>query len=145
VTRNFSTAAITAVIAAVFLSAPLLSSACGAPAKREPHIEVVWRPLGAWSGTGNTQTESFTSDTGSLRMQWTTANETTPGAGRFRLTIHSAISGRPLKEAVDHQGPGKDTAYVYEDPRVFFAVVDAANLEWSFTLDEAVLVDTERP
>jgi len=59
-------------------------------------------------------------------------------AGEFKLTIHSSISGRPLQVAVDQRGPGSDTAYVNEDPRVFFAVVDASNIEWSFSIDEAI-------
>ena len=61
-----------------------------------------------------------------------------PTPGTFKLTIHSSISGRPLQVAVDQLGPGADTAYVNEDPRVFFAVVDASNIEWSFSVDEAV-------
>jgi hypothetical protein len=107
------------------------------PPPRE--LQFVWRPLGTWSGHGNRQTESFTSDTGSLRVQWITSNETRPGAGTFQLTIHSAISGRSLQVAVDHRGPGRNTAYVQEDPRVFFAVVESAGLDWSFTIDEAVV------
>jgi hypothetical protein len=78
-------------------------------------------------------------------VQWSTSNETRPGAGTFRLTIHSAISGRPLQVAVDQQGPGRDMAYVHEDPRVFFAVVDAAGLDWSFTIDEAVVGQPKDP
>jgi len=118
--------------------------------------EIAWRPLGSWSGHGNTQTESFTSDSGSLRVEWTTrkrsagakdtaASPTKGGAGMFRLTIHSAISGRPLMEAVDEQGVGNGTAFVHEDPRVFFAVVESADLDWSFALQEAVLVERKRP
>jgi hypothetical protein len=71
-----------------------------------------------------------------MRIAWTT----TSGAGTFRVTIHSAISGRPLMEAIDQRGAGTGTAFVREDPRVFFAVVDSADLDWSFTLQEAVLV-----
>ena len=73
-----------------------------------------------------------------MRVQWKTINEVTPGAGTFRLTINSSISGRPLFTAVDRRGTGSDVAYVQEDPRVFFAVVDSANLDWSFTVEEAV-------
>jgi len=57
-------------------------------------------------------------------------------SGTFRITIHSAISGRPLLVAVDHKGPGKGTAFVGEDPRVFFAEVDSHDLDWSFTVQE---------
>jgi hypothetical protein len=99
---------------------------------------VLWDRLGEWSGKGSMQTGSFQGATGALRVTWTTKNPTAPDGGSFRLTIHSAISGRPLDVAVDQKGPGSDTAYVNEDPRVFFAVVEAENLEWSFTVDEAL-------
>jgi hypothetical protein len=107
-----------------------------APVSAATREVVVWRSLGSWSGRGNTQTESFTSDTGSLRVRWQTSREARPGDGTFRLTLHSAISGRPLVQAVDHRGVGAETAYVSEDPRVFYVVVDSARIEWSFTIDE---------
>jgi len=74
-----------------------------------------------------------------MRVQWKTTNEASQGTGTFRLTIHSSISGRPLMVVVDRQGVGADTAYVQEDPRVFFAVVESTNVEWSFTIEEAVI------
>jgi hypothetical protein len=86
------------------------------------------------------QTESFESGSGSLRVQWKTTNETAPGKGTFRLAFHSSISGRELQVAVDRKGIGSDTAYVQQDPHVFFAKVESANLEWSFTVDEAVTI-----
>ena len=99
---------------------------------------VVWRSIGSWSGRGKTQTESFTSDTGSLRVRWQTSHEVPPGDGTFRLTLNSAISGRPLAQAVDYHGVGADTSYLSEDPRVFYVVVDSAHVEWSFTIDEGI-------
>jgi hypothetical protein len=130
----------------------LLAAAIGAcagcrpaPAKAATREVVAWRPIGSWSGHGNTQTESFTSDTGSLRVRWHTDHEIPPGDGTFRLTLHSAISGRPLAQAVDHRGVGADTSYVSEDPRVFFLVVDSDRVDWSFSIDErigATTVDT---
>ena len=106
------------------------------PVSAAPREVVAWRSIGSWSGRGNTQTESFTSDTGSLRVRWRADHEARPGDGTLRLTLHSAISGRPLAQLVDHRGAGADTAYVGEDPRVFYVVVDSAGLEWSFTIDE---------
>ncbi len=100
--------------------------------------DVIWERLGAWSGAKSLQTESFTSDTGAFRIAWETRAGKEPGEGTFLLTLHSAISGRPLQVAVDHRGPGGSTAYLNDDPRVFFAVVEASNLEWSFSVDEAV-------
>lgn len=136
-TRLLFATAISAVV--------VLSSGCQAPPVKAADPQIVWRPLGSWSGRGNMQTESFTSDTGSMQVQWTTAKPPRAGAGAFRLTIHSAISGRPLMEAVDQHGAGTGTAFVHEDPRVFFAVVDSADLDWSFTLQEALFVEPKRP
>jgi len=112
---------------------------CNEPPKAAPKADTVaWHRLGTWSGVGNIQTESFESNTGSLRVQWKTMNEAAPGTGTFRLAFHSSISGRELQVAVDRKGTGADTAYVQQDPHVFFAKVESANLEWSFTVDEAV-------
>jgi len=124
----------------VALLALLLTSAaaCHAPTDKKREPEVAWHRLGTWSGSGNVQTESFESGSGSLRVEWKTSNETVPGKGAFRLAFHSSISGRELQVAVDRSGAGAGTAYVQQDPHVFFAKVESANIEWSFTVDEAV-------
>lgn len=116
----------------------LILQGCRAPQAAPPQTVVRWHQLGSWSGRGNLQTESFTSETGSLRVRWETAR----GAGPFQLAIHSAISGRPLAIAVDHRGAGRDTAYVNEDPRVFYAVVESADVDWSFSVEEAFTAKT---
>ena len=125
--------------AGVAIVAGLLSSACGTPAA-EPvqKEEVFWKKLGEWSGNGNMQTESFIGLTGALRMHWRTENEAPKGAGTFRLILQSAISGRALQEPVDETGTGGGTAYVAEDPRAFYMSVESTNLDWSFTVEEAV-------
>jgi hypothetical protein len=121
------------------VAAALLASACGTPpAKRASKEVVIWKSLGAWSGRGNAQTESFLGLTGSLRMHWQTKNEAPKGTGTFRLILQSAISGRALQETVDEKGLGEGTAYVAEDPRVFYLLVESANLDWSFTVEEAL-------
>ena len=76
--------------------------------------------------------------TGALRMHWRTKNEAPKGAGTFRLILQSAISGRALQEPVDEKGLGEGTAYAAEDPRVFYILVESANLDWSFTVEEAL-------
>jgi hypothetical protein len=120
------------------LLAALGAASCrdAAPPAREAAI--VWRPLGSWSGRGSMQTDAFISDTGSMRLRWETKNESAPGAGFFRVTVHSDVSGRPLIQAVDVRGAGGATAYVTEDPRPFFLAVDSANLDWSVAAEEAV-------
>ena len=121
------------------VAAGLLSSACGIPAAEPVQKEVVvWKKLGEWSGSGNAQTESFIGLTGALRMHWRTKNEAPKGEGTFRLILQSAISGRDLQEPVDEKGLGEGTAYVAEDPRAFYISVQSANLDWAFTVEEAI-------
>ncbi len=111
--------------------------------------KVVYHTLGTWSGRGNRQTESFTSDTGTLRVTWEATaigdggtSVPHPSAGRpaasFQLEAHSAISGRLLQTVVDEGGPGKGVGYVQQDPHVFYMVVEAAGVEWKFTVEEAI-------
>lgn len=129
-------------VRSVILLAALLATGCGRhadPAAKSPGANVAWHKLGSWSGQGSVQTASFTSDTGTLRVRW----ETTPRSGAppgppgsFRLTAHSAISGRPLQQVVDHAGPGSGTGYVQQDPHVFYMVVEASQLNWTFTVEE---------
>ena len=54
------------------------------------------------------------------------------------MILQSAISGRALQEPVDEKGLGEGTAYMAEDPRVFYMTVESANLDWSFTVEEAL-------
>jgi hypothetical protein len=43
-----------------------------------------------------------------------------------------------METVVDHDGNGQGVAYFSDDPRVFFAVVDSRNLDWTFTIEEPV-------
>ena len=120
----------------------LLAGACGARAEQGPkptERTVVWHQLGSWSGHGSRQTESFTSDTGTLRVRWeATGNPGTVGSPVFRLAAHSAISGRPLQQVVEHTGPGRGLDYVQQDPHVFYMVVESSDVNWTFTVEEAI-------
>jgi hypothetical protein len=122
-----------------FVVAGCLATACGQPsAKQASQQELVfWKQLGKWSGRGNTQTESFLGLTGALRMHWQTKNESPHGTGTFLMVLRSAISGRELQNPVDQRGVGEGTAYVAEDPRAFYVTIESANLDWSFTVEEA--------
>jgi hypothetical protein len=121
------------------VAAALLASACGPPPPKPVQKDVViWKNLGQWSGHGNAQTESLIGLTGALRMHWRTKNESPTGAGTFRLILQSAISGRDLQAPVDEKGVGEGTAYAADDPRVFQFSVESANLDWSFTVEEAL-------
>jgi hypothetical protein len=98
----------------------------------------LWQPLGSWSGRGSLQTDSFVSNTGYLRVTWETSHETKPNAGTFRLTVGSSISGRPLQVVVDFRGVGHNRAYVNEDPRTFYSLVESSDVDWKFTVDEGI-------
>jgi hypothetical protein len=80
------------------------------------------------------------SDTGALRIQWEARSaDHSERTGTFRLTIHSSISGRPLSQPiVDQKGAGKGMTFFSEDPRVFFAVVESEDLDWSFTIQDRI-------
>jgi hypothetical protein len=106
---------------------------------------VVWQNLGSWSAHGPSQTDSFISNTGMLRLRWEARNEEPRGMGSFRVTVHSAVSGRPLVVAVDHRGIGHDTAYINEDPREFYLAVDSAHLDWTVMVDEGIPATAAEP
>jgi hypothetical protein len=132
-------------LAAIGLATFALAS-CGWGPRANPKPQaatrgVMWRPLGSWSGQGSLQTESFTSETGALRVRWATTQpkaEAPPAPGSFRLNAHSAISGRLLQPVVEQAGVGSGVGYVQQDPHVFYVVVEASQLNWTFTVEEAV-------
>jgi hypothetical protein len=132
--------------AATVVAIALFAGACGAraePAKPAAQTGVGWRQLGTWSGRGNAQTASFTSDTGALRVRWQASpapRENAPGSSSpsLRIAAHSAISGRLLQPVVEHAGAGEGIGYVQQDPHVFFMVVEASQLNWTVTVEEAV-------
>ena len=106
------------------------------PAAATVENTIAWRTVGTWSGRGNAQTESFIGETGIFRVQWETSHEDPGGEGVFRLTIHSAISGRPLATAADERGVGKGVYYVNETPRTFHAMVESGHLDWTVRIEE---------
>ena len=122
------------IYCAVLLAAA--STCCRAAPK--PKLATGWRPIVSFSGRGDDQTQSFDMDSGVWRIKWSATHEDEPGTGRLRITVHSAVSGRPLSVAVDHQGPGKDVAYVSEEPRLFHLVIESAHVDWTASVEEAV-------
>ena len=106
------------------------------PAATAAGDEIAWRKVGSWSGRGSAQTESFIGETGIFRVRWETRHEDPGGNGVFRLTIHSAISGRPLVTAADQRGAGNGLFYVNEAPRTFHAMVESSRIDWSFQIEE---------
>jgi hypothetical protein len=116
----------------------LLANACQAPPP-PPVPVIIWKQVGAWSGHGNKQTETFTSDTGGFRLRWETTNETTPGAGTLKVIFRSGDSGREIIDALDVHGAGHDTAMVAaERPRWYYLTIESANVDWSLAVDERI-------
>ncbi len=71
-----------------------------------------------------------------MRLRWQTTSETSPGAGRLTVTLHSAASGRPIQTIVDAHGVGSATVEVADEPRWSYFVIEAANVEWQATLEQ---------
>jgi hypothetical protein len=124
-----------AIVCSMIAASGAWFSGCRSEA-RVSHKETIWRKLGSWSGHTSVQTESWPGESGAMRITWNTTRAAADG--QFQLTIHSAISGRPMQVVVDHDGDGAGTAYFSDDPRIFFAVVDSKNLDWTFTIEEPV-------
>ena len=99
---------------------------------------IAWSRVGTWSGRGNRQTESFTSDTGGFRVRWRTRNESPRGEGQLKVVFRSGDSGREIMEAVDTHGVGEGTAVVGDRPRWYFLTIDSANVDWEVTVEEPV-------
>jgi hypothetical protein len=102
--------------------------------------------MGDWQGRGD-YTIGITSHSGTFRIRWEARSvpDAANPPGRFRLTIHSAVSGRPLDEVINHVGPGAGTIDYEEDPRQFNLMVASADLDWTVAVDEMVLVRTPSP
>ena len=114
----------------------LTAVTCGSPPEPVPAPVAAARPLGTWEGTGS-RTIGITSDSGRFRVKWETREGSPPG-GSFRLTVHSAVSGRPLQVIADHQGAGGATVDFSDDPRPYNLMIDSAGVQWSFSVEEIV-------
>ena len=135
---GLQTARLTADCRLVAVVAAVLSVACGSgytAVQKPPAHE--WKRVGSWSGRGDKQTESFTSDTGGFRVQWETKNETPPGAGRLKVVFRSGDSGREIIDAVDARGVGAGIENVAGDrPRWYFLTIESANVDWTVIVEE---------
>jgi hypothetical protein len=92
--------------------------------------------VGSWSGRGTRTVGDVPSETGRIRIHWQTANEAPAGAGMFKLTLRSAISGRTIGIVADHKGTGGGMAEFDEGPRTYDFLVESANVDWSFRVEE---------
>jgi hypothetical protein len=125
----------------LIVAAPLLLlMSCQAQPKPVPKQPMLgWRHIDSWSGRGNTETDSFNIGSGQWRIKWETSNEKVPGKGTFRIIVHSLVSGRFVVTAVDHLGVGQDIAYIAEEPRQFFLVIESSDIDWKVSVDEGVI------
>ncbi len=126
------------------LVSTLAVGGCGSPPAPPRELVTVARPAGSWEGSGNS-TIGFVSDTGRFRIHWQTRDESSTGGGMFRLTVHSAVSGRPLEVVVDHRGEGSGQTDFADDPRPYNFMVESTNLEWSFSVDAISVVEATPP
>jgi hypothetical protein len=122
-------------LSAALVIVATLASCSPAPIK-PADIMAVTRQVGAWNGHGTATVGDIPSETGQFRIVWETSNESPAGTGTFKLTMRSAISGRTLQIVVDHKGVGTGTASYDEGPRTYDFLVESANLDWKFKVEE---------
>ena len=100
---------------------------------------VGWRTVASWSGHGNAQLDTFPIERQSWRIKWETTNESPAGAGTFRVSVHSADSGRTIADAVDVRGVGRDVVEIDELPHRFYLAIESKSLDWSVSAEEPLL------
>lgn len=129
-----------ACIKIAFLAAALLCCSCDElnPHRPKP-VVIVWKAIGTWSGRGSTQTDSFEMGIAQWRVKWKADNQTPGTHGKFVLTANSAVSGRPITELVDHEGPGEGFGYVNDDPRQYYLVIESNDLDWTVTVEQSIV------
>ena len=120
----------------ILLFAALLLGGCAQKPSEPQPIVAVTRPVGSWQGRGTATVGDIPSETGRFRIVWQTSNESPAGAGTFKLTLRSAVSGRTLGIVADHKGIGTGTAEYDEGPRTYDFLVESTNLDWSFKVEE---------
>ena len=119
----------------VFFGSFVLSGCSSPPSEPQP-IVAVTKVVGSWSGRGTRTVGDVPSETGRFRILWQTSNESSPGAGTFKLTLRSAISGRTIGIVTDTTGVGSGTAHFDEGPRTYDFLVESANVDWTFRVEE---------
>ena len=113
---------------------------CGAATSpAQPPNSAAYRLVGSWEGKGDMTLGDVNSE-GQFRLRWETHGEDPKGAGRFRLTIRSGVSGRTLQIAADHKGEGAGVVDFADSPRTYDFLVESANVLWSFTVEDVVPV-----
>ena len=114
----------------------VLHFGCRSKPTQDTPLVSVTREVGAWSGRGTSTVGDVNSETGRLRISWQTSNESPAGSGRFKLTLRSGVSGRTIAVVADHTGVGTGTVETDEGPRTYDFLVESANVDWSFRVEE---------
>jgi hypothetical protein len=114
----------------------ILVASCAAPPSDPQPIVAVTRTVGSWSGRGTRTVGDVPSETGRIRIHWETAHESPAGAGTFKLTLRSAISGRTIGIVADQRGTGAGMAEFDEGPRTYDFLVESTGVDWSFRVEE---------
>lgn len=126
-----------ALVGSLALLAPGLTSLVGCSTPEPTRaIVAVTRTVGSWQGRGTRTVGDVTSETGRFRIHWQTTNESPAGAGTFKLTLRSAISGRTIGIVADVSGTGAGTADFDEGPRTYDFLVESTNVDWTFRVEE---------
>lgn len=112
---------------------------CKSAPPSKPRAQIGWRPIASFSGRGDSQTESFDIDSSQWRIKWETKGAATPGAGTFHVEVHSAVSGRPIMDAILQHGNGQGIAYVSEEPRLYELIIESNGLDWAIQVQQAVV------
>jgi hypothetical protein len=122
------------------LSLAVALAECRRHEEPQPDPVPIVQQMGVWEGSGN-QTLGLVSQSGRFRLRWQTRPEPghDPASGRFKLTVHSGVSGRPLQEVVDQRGAGEGAYNVEDDPRPFNLMVESNGLAWTIWADEVVM------
>ncbi len=120
------------------LTALLLVQGCSPPPSQPQPIVAVTRTVGSWQGRGTRTVGDVPSETGRIRIHWQTTNESPAGSGTFKLTLRSAISGRTIGIVTEATGTSAGTAAFDEGPRTYDFLVESANVDWTFRVEETL-------
>src|SRR4051812_50207068 len=71
----------------------LISGGCRSDTRRAHTSTVAWKPVGSWSGRGDKQTETFTSDTGGVRGHLGGNREKPAGGGGLGRVVRRGDKG----------------------------------------------------
>jgi hypothetical protein len=127
-----------------FVAAAILGACGSSAAPAKPASVAAYSLVGSWQGKGDRTLGDVNSE-GRFRVRWETRDEDPTGGGRFRLTIRSGISGRTLQIAADHKGEGTGVVDFEDSPRTYDFLVESANINWSFTVEDVIPVRPGRP